>query len=133
LKRRASCISPACKKKLWLDPFQRLYPGQIGLDESQARYVDFLMRLQDLSCGAQIVAQIDEIRKSLNFSIGHLPTPRELIRYSMELAINHCVDRDEEAALRELISDFDRLHREPKAGANRLAKSMLSIKSLFSF
>ena len=132
LKRRASCICPACKKRLWLDPFQRLYPGQIGLDESQARDVDYLMRLQDLSCGAEIVAQIEELRTSLKLSAGHPPTPRELVRYSMELAMNHCVNRDEESALRELISDFDRVHSDPKRGSNRLAKSVLSIRSLFN-
>jgi hypothetical protein len=47
--------------------------------------------------------------------------------------MSHCVDRDEESALRELVSDFNRLQRDPKGSASRLAQSVLSIRSLFNF
>ena len=110
--RRSSAECPACKRQIWMDPFQRLYPGQLCLSEEQAQHVVFLMRLGDMWCGAELLKYLDAVRASLTTPSGAAPSAGEVLQRLLTVARGRCVDPDEEQALRELTRDFKRFQRK---------------------
>lgn len=109
--RRSSAECPSCKQKIWIDPFQRLYPGQVCLSEEQAQYVVFLMRLTDMWCGVDLMKHLDAVRTAMRDGAGTAPSAAQILHRLLTTARGRCVDRDEEQALRELIRDFKAFQR----------------------
>jgi hypothetical protein len=130
LSRRAASVCPKCAQKFWLDPFQKLFPNQLCLTETQAKYVDFVMGLNDLHCGAAVVGNLEKLRNSLASS-GQEPSAGALVRRLMELALEHCINRDEEQMLLELSASLDRFERQQ--APNPSAGRAFTLRSLFSF
>jgi hypothetical protein len=105
VERRASCPCPACKRKMWVDPYQRLFP-RLCLTEDENVYVDFVMRLADLHCGVEPAAEIETVRETLRAEDGTDAPPGDVVSALLEMARAGCLDRDEEACLGELIESF---------------------------
>lgn len=110
--RRSSAECPACKHQIWIDPFQRLYPGQVCLSAEQAQHVIFLMRLADMWCGADLLKYLDAVRAAMTDASGAAPSAAQILQRLLTVARGRCVDRDEEQALRELIRDFKQFQRK---------------------
>lgn len=121
--RRSSAECPACKQPLWIDPFQRLYPGQLCLTAEQAQQVVFLMRLTDMWCGADLMKYLDHVRASMTGPSGAPPAAADVLQRLLTVARGRCVDRDEEQALRELIRDFKRFQRKLRRPGPRVWSS----------
>jgi hypothetical protein len=129
LTRRGAAVCPKCRKKFWLDPFQKLYPNQLGLTETQARYVDFVMGLADLKCGAAVMGNLEKLRNSLRESGQESPSP--VVRRLFELALERCTNRDEEQLLLELAASFERFDRQ-QSPPSKAGRRGFSLRSLFN-
>ena len=131
LNRRAAATCPGCRQRIWVDPFQTLYPNQLCLTELQAKYVSFLMALTDLPCGAAVAGNLEKVRNSVKKS-DRSPIEASIVRRLTELAMERCTNREEEQMLIELTASFERFDQQ-RSPAKRSARRAFSLRALFSF